>query len=125
MIFHKTFIKVIDNSGAIYAKCVKILKTNSAYGKIKKATIGDIILVTIRFYIPHKKIKKGNLFKALVVKTKSKIKRDIGSLCFSANGVVLLDRKMQPVGTKIFGPIARESKLKRFNKLSTFAKIIL
>ena len=125
MIFHKTFLKVADNSGALFVRCVKVLKTKSNYGKSKKALVGDIILVSIRFYVPNKNIKKGNLYKALIIRTKSKIIKQIGNLFFDTNGIILLDKKMQPLGTKVFGPAAREIKLKKFNKLSTFIKAII
>ncbi len=101
------------------------MRTQSAYGKLSKAFLGDIILISIRFYVPNKKIKKGNLFKALVIRNKSYTKRSLGFLNFFENSILLLDKKMQPVGTKIFGPIARESRFRQFNKLSVFAKFVL
>lgn len=125
MLFPKSFIKVVDNSGAKYARCLKVLRTTSAYGKKKYASVGDLVLVSVRFCIPRKKVKKGDMFTGLVVRTRSIIKRSVGNLWLMENAVILLDKKMQPLGTRMFGPVAREVRVKKYNKLSTIAKFIV
>jgi len=125
MLFPKSFIKVVDNSGAKYARCLKVLRTTSAYGKKKYARVGDLILISVRFCIPRKKVKKGDMFTGLVVRTKSIIKRSVGNLWLMENAIILLDKKMQPLGTRMFGPVAREVRVKKYNKLSTIAKFIV
>lgn len=125
MLFSKSFLKVVDNSGAKYARCLKILQTTSAFGKKKYASVGDIVLVSVRFCIPKKKVKKGDVFLGLVVRTKCVIKRSIGSLSLMQNAVILLDKKKQPLATRMFGPIGRETRVKKYNKLSTIAKFIV
>jgi len=125
MIRIRTLVKVCDNSGARYAKCLKILRTTSAFGKKKTATVGDIILVSVKYCVPRKKVKKGFLSKALVVRTKSVVKRIPGFLSLQENAVILLDKKLQPIGTRIFGPIAKDIRLKNYNKLSTLVKFLI
>jgi large subunit ribosomal protein L14 len=125
MIFPKSFVKVIDNSGAKFARCLKVLRTDSAFGKKNYARVGDLILVSIRFCIPRKKVKKGEVFVALVMRNRFIIKRTASQLFLLQNGVILLDKKMQPVGTRLFGPVAREVRLKKYNKLITIAKFVV
>lgn len=125
MLFPKSFLKVVDNSGAKYARCLKVLRTTSAYGKKDYASVGDLVLVSVRFCIPRKKVKKGDMFTGLVVRTKCFVKRSSGSLWLMQNAVILLDKKMQPLGTRMFGPVAREVRVKKYNKLSTIAKFVV
>jgi len=125
MIQTHTLVKVCDNSGARYAKCLKILKTTSAFGKKKNATVGDIILVSVKYCVPRKKVKKGFLSKALVVRTKNILHRMPGCLNLQENAVILLDKKLQPIGTRVFGPIAKEIRLKNYNKLATLVKFLI
>lgn len=125
MLFPKSFVKVVDNTGAKYARCLRILKTTSAYGKKKYACVGDLILVSIRFCIPHKKVKKGEVYTALVVRSKAFVKRTSNDIYFWENGIILLDKKMQPIGTRMFGPIGREVRVKKYNKLATMAKFLV
>lgn len=125
MLFPKTFVKVVDNSGARYARCLKVLKTVSAYGKKREGSVGDLLLVSIRFCLPGKKVKKGSLYKALVIRTAYPIKRTVGSISLMENAVILLDKKLQPLGTRLFGPVAKEVRVKRFSKLSTIARFVV
>lgn len=125
MLFTKTFVKVVDNSGARYARCLKVLKTISAYGKKKEASVGDLILVSVRFCLPGKKVIKGSLYKALVIRTLHPVKRLVGNVSLMENAVILLDKKLQPLGTRLFGPVARETRVKKYNKLSTIARFVV
>ncbi len=125
MIFSKTLLKVSDNSGVKYAKCIKILQTPSANGKLSFGLVGDIILVSARVCLSGKKIKKGNLFKAVIVRTKKLIKREIGFLLFNDNAVVLLNKKMLPLGTRVFGPMSNEIRHRKFTKISALAPLVI
>jgi large subunit ribosomal protein L14 len=125
MLFPKSFLKVVDNSGAKYARCLKVLKTASSYGKKSYASVGDLVLVSIRFCIPRKQVKKGEVYTGLVVRTKCLVKRSYGDLYLMQNAIILLDKKMQPLGTRMFGPVGREVRVKKYNKLSTIAKFIV
>lgn len=125
MLFPKSFLKVVDNSGAKYARCLKVLRTTSAYGKKKHASVGDLVLVSVRFCIPRKKVKKGDMFTGLVVRTKCIVQRSVGDLWLMENAVILLDKKMQPLGTRMFGPVAREVRVKKYNKLATIARFVV
>jgi large subunit ribosomal protein L14 len=125
MIFPKTVLKSADNSGAKYLKCLRILETKSTRGKKRFGLIGDIILVSIRMCKSQKKVKKGNVFKAIIVRTKRKIKRESGWLFFNDNAVVLLNKKMLPLGTRIFGPISRDIRFRKMTKILSAASLIL
>lgn len=125
MIFPKTILKTADNSGAKYVKCLRILETKSSRGKKRFGIIGDIILVSVRVCQSQKKVKKGNVFKAIIVRTLRKIKRENGWLFFRDNAVVLLNKKMLPVGTRVFGPIARDIKLRKMTKILSGASLIM
>lgn len=125
MLFPKSFLKVVDNSGAKYARCLRVLRTTSSYGKKKYASVGDLVLVSVRFCIPRKKVKKGDMFTALVVRTKCLVKRSSGHLWLMENAIILLDKKMQPLGTRMFGPVAREVRVKKYNKLATIARFVV
>jgi large subunit ribosomal protein L14 len=125
MIFPKTILKTADNSGAKYVKCLRILETKSTRGKKRFGIIGDIILVSVRICQSQKKVKKGNVFKAIIVRTLRKIKRESGWLFFRDNAVVLLNKKMLPVGTRVFGPIARDIKYRKMTKILSGASLIM
>ena len=125
MLFPKSFVKVVDNSGAKYARCLKVLRTVSAFGKKKHATVGDLVLVSVRFCIPRKKVKKGDIFTGLVIRTRAMVHRSVGNLWLMENAVILLDKKLQPIGTRMFGPVAREVRVKKYNKLATIAKFMV
>lgn len=125
MVQVKTFLKVADNSGAKFVRCIKVLESVSSSGKKRVASVGDIILVSVRFCIPNKKVKKGLVFKALVVRINNKLFRKSGWVSFQDNFAILLDKKMNPLGTKIFGPMPREIKFKNYNKLALMSKFVI
>lgn len=117
MIFTKSCLSVSDNSGVKYVKCLKVIRTVSAIGKKQIATIGDLILCSIKSTRPLEKIKKGDLFKALIIRTKAKENRRYGSLKFFRNSVIILDTKMEPIGNRVFGPVSRKAIEQNFVKL--------
>ncbi len=125
MIFSKTILAVADNSGAKYVKCLRVLETKSTRGKKKFGVVGDIILVSVRVCKTQKKVKKGNVFKAILVRTVKKIKNESGWVYFKDNAVVLLNKKMLPLGTRIFGPISRNIRFRKMTKILAQASIIL
>lgn len=122
MIQTKTQLDVADNSGARRVGCIKVLGGS----KRRYASIGDVIVVSVKDAIPNGKIKKGEVFKALVVRTKSGIRRADGSLIrFDNNAVVLLNNQLQPVGTRVFGPVTRELRTENFMKIVSLALEVL
>jgi len=123
MLSSRSFLSVADNSGAKIVRCLKVIETRSSFGRKHFATIGDVILVSIRFCAPHKKVKKGSIYRGLIIRTNRYFKREVGFLNLMQNSIILFDKKMQPLGTRIFGPVAKESHFKRFNKLITFIKL--
>jgi large subunit ribosomal protein L14 len=125
MVFSKTLLKVSDNSGVKYAKCLKVLQTKSASGKLNYGSVGDIILVSSRVCSSTKTIKKGDVFKAVIVRSKRTVKRDVGLLFFKENAVVLLNKKMLPEGTRVFGPISLEVRRRNFSKISALATLVI
>lgn len=122
MIQTETVLKVADNSGAKKVLCIRVLGgTRRRY-----ATVGDIIVVTVKEAIPHAKVKKGDVMRAVVVRTAKEIKRmDHTSVKFDDNGAVLLTASGEPVGTRIFGPVARELRTKGFMKIVSLAPEVL
>lgn len=114
MIFAGTILSVCDNSGAKWAQCIKILgKRPKAFGKP-----GDIIVVSIKTVKSLSKIKRKDIYKAIIVRVKKKILREDGSsINFSKNSVVLLNAKGSPIGNRIFGPVAKELRTKKNAKL--------
>ena len=122
MIQVETKLGVADNSGAKQINCIKVLGgTRRRY-----ASIGDIIVVSVKEAMPHSKVKKGEIYRAVVVRTKKEIKRPNGSyLSFDKNSAVLLNRNNDPIGTRIFGPIARELRQKKFMKIISLAPEVL
>jgi large subunit ribosomal protein L14 len=122
MIQLKSILEVADNSGARRVICVKVLGGS----RRRYATIGDIIVVAVKEAIPHSKIAKGSVHKAVIVRTKKKIKREDGSyIRFDENSAVLIDQQSEPVGTRIFGPVARELRGKKFMKIISLAPEVL
>jgi large subunit ribosomal protein L14 len=119
MIQTQTILDVADNSGARRAMCIKVLGgTRRRY-----AAIGDIIVVAIKEAIPRGKVKKGEVYKAVVVRTAAPVRRADGSaICFDDNAVVLLNAQGQPIGTRVFGPCTRELRDESFGE--NFMKII-
>jgi large subunit ribosomal protein L14 len=105
MIQQETYLNVADNSGAKQVMCFKVLGGS----KRRYASVGDIIVVTIKDALPTSKVKKGSVMKAVVVRVKKQLRRQDGSFIrFDDNAAVLLNNNMEPVGTRIFGPVARE-----------------
>jgi large subunit ribosomal protein L14 len=122
MIQEQTLIDVADNSGAKKVICIKVLGGS----KRRYANIGDIIKVSIREAIPTGKVKKGDVMSALVVRTKKGVRRPDGSLIrFDANAVVLLNNQLQPIGTRIFGPVTRELRGTNFMRIISLALEVL
>lgn len=122
MIQAETRLTSADNSGAKVLYCIKVLGGS----KRRYASIGDIIVVSIKEAIPNSKVKKGDILKAVVVRTKKEIKRPDGSyIRFADNSAVLLTTGKEPIGTRIFGPVARELRAKKFMKIISLAPEVL
>ena len=122
MIQAETVLDVADNSGARKVLCIKVLGGS----KRKYASIGDIIVVSVKEAIPNAKVKKGDVMKAVIVRTKKEVSRADGSyIRFDTNSAVLVDKDNEPVGTRIFGPVARELRAKRFMKIISLAPEVL
>ena len=122
MIQMQTRLNVADNSGAKEVMCVKVIGGS----KRRYASIGDIIIVSIKDALPNSKVKKGDVAKAVVVRTKHKLRRPDGSyIRFDDNSAVLINTAKEPVGTRIFGPVARELRGKQFVKIVSLAPEVL
>ncbi|HOO39180.1 MAG TPA: 50S ribosomal protein L14 [Deltaproteobacteria bacterium] len=122
MIQQQTRLKVADNSGAKEVMCIKVLGGS----KRRYASLGDIIVVSVKEAIPRSKVKKGDVCKAVVVRTKRTHKRSDGSsIRFDENSAVILNTQNEPVGTRIFGPVARELRAKNFMKIVSLAPEVL
>ncbi len=122
MIQVESELDVADNSGARRVRCIKVLGGS----KRRYASVGDIIVVAVREALPNSKIKKGAVMKAVIVRTKKGVRRHDGSLIrFDNNSAVLVDNNSQPIGTRIFGPVARELRWKRFLKIVSLAPEVL
>ena len=118
MIQQETRLKVADNSGAKEVLCIKVLGGT----RKKYARIGDLIVVTVKKAIPGGAIKKGELSRAVVVRTRKESRRNDGSyIRFDDNAVVLIDNQAEPKGTRVFGPVARELRDKKFMKIVSLA----
>lgn len=122
MIQVETILDVADNSGARKVRCIRVLGgTRRRY-----ASIGDEIVVSIREAIPNAKVKKGDVMRAVIVRTAKEVGRPDGSyIRFDNNSAVLLDSQREPIGTRIFGPVARELRAKRFMKIISLAPEVL
>ena len=122
MIQSETRLTVADNSGAKEVYCIKVLGGS----KRRYASIGDVIVVSVKEAIPNSKVKKGDILKAVVVRTKKEIGRSDGSyIRFDDNSAVLLSTSMEPIGTRIFGPVARELRAKKYMKIISLAPEVL
>jgi len=122
MIQALSVLDVADNSGARRVMCIKVLGGS----KRRYASIGDIIVVAVKEAIPNAKVKKGEVMKAVVVRTAKEVGRADGSyIRFDTNSAVLIDNAREPVGTRIFGPVARELRAKRFMKIISLAPEVL
>ena len=122
MIQMTSVLDVADNSGAKKVFCIKVLGgTRRRY-----ATIGDVIIVSIREAIPGAKVKKGEVARAVIVRTKRELARPDGSyIKFDGNSAVLINKENEPIGTRIFGPVARELRAKRFMKIISLAPEVI
>ncbi len=122
MIQSSTRLNVADNTGAKVVACIKVLGgTRRRY-----ASIGDIIVVSVKEAAPTAKVKKGEVLKAVIVRTKKEMRRVDGSyIRFDTNAVVLLNPQLEPIGTRIFGPVARELRAKKFMKIISLAPEVL
>ena len=122
MVQMQTILDVADNSGAKKIMCIKVLGGS----KRKYASIGDVIVVSIREAIPNAKVKKGDVAKAVIVRTKKEIGRADGSyIRFDGNSAVLISKENEPIGTRIFGPVARELRARKFMKIISLAPEVL
>ncbi len=122
MIQMQTMLDVADNSGARRLMCVKVLGGS----KRRYANVGDVIKVSVKEAIPRAKVKKGELYNAVVVRTRKGVRRPDGSLIrFDGNAAVLLDNQLQPIGTRIFGPVTRELRSAAFMKIVSLAPEVL
>ena len=122
MIQMETSLEVADNSGARRVQCIKVLGGS----KRKYATIGDTVVVSVKEAIPRGRVKKGDVMKAVVVRTAKDIRRPDGSVIrFDKNAAVLIDNKKEPVGTRIFGPVPRELRAKNHMKIISLAPEVL
>ncbi len=122
MIQMQTVLDVADNSGAKKLQCIKVLGGS----KRKYASVGDIIVVSVKEAIPGAKVKKGEVLRAVVVRTAKEIPRPDGSyIRFDGNSAVLINAQKEPVGTRIFGPVARELRARKFMKIISLAPEVL
>jgi large subunit ribosomal protein L14 len=122
MIQTESKLKVADNSGAKLLLCIKVLGGS----KRRYATVGDVIVVSIKEAMPNSKVKKGDVMKAVVVRTKKEVARVDGSyIKFDDNSAVLITPQNEPIGTRIFGPVARELRAKNFMKIVSLAPEVL
>ncbi len=122
MIQMKTNLEVADNSGARRVQCVKVLGGS----KRKNASIGDVIVVSIKEAIPRGRVKKGDVHKAVIVRTRFAIRRTDGSTVrFDRNAAVLISKEGEPIGTRIFGPVTRELRAKGYMKIISLAPEVL
>ena len=122
MIITETKLNVADNSGAKLVQCIKVLGGSHR----RSASIGDVIVVSVKEAIPNGKVKKGEVTRAVVVRTKKGVSREDGStIRFDKNSAVLLTKEGEPIGTRIFGPVTRELRLKGQTKIISLAPEVL
>lgn len=122
MIQMQTVLDAADNSGARRIQCIKVLGGS----KRRYAGVGDVIKVTVKDAIPRGKVKKGEIYSAVVVRTRKGVRRSDGSLIrFDGNAAVLLNARLEPIGTRIFGPVTRELRTSQFMKIISLAPEVL
>jgi len=122
MIQMQTRLEVADNSGAKKVQCIKVLGGSHR----RYAGIGDVIKVSVKDAIPRGRVKKGDVYNAVVVRTRKGVRRPDGSVIrFDTNAAVLLNNQMQPIGTRIFGPVTRELRTEQFMKIISLATEVL
>ena len=122
MIQMQTNLEVADNSGAKRVQCIKVLGGS----KRKTAGVGDVIVVSVKEAIPRGRVKKGDIHRAVIVRTRKEIKRADGSaIRFDRNAAVLVNKQLEPIGTRIFGPVVRELRDKKHMKIISLAPEVL
>ncbi len=122
MIYQQTKLDVADNSGAREVMCIKVLGGSGR----RSANIGDTIIVSVKNALPNAKVKKGEVHKAVIVRTITKTRRNDGSyICFDDNAAVLINPQLEPIGTRIFGPVARELRAANFVKIISLAPEVI
>ena len=122
MVQTTTTLDVADNSGAKRIMCIRVLGGT----RRKYASLGDVIIVSVKEAIANSKVKKGEVARAVIVRTKKEVSRQDGSyIRFDSNSAVLVDKDNEPIGTRIFGPVARELRAKRFMKIISLAPEVL
>jgi len=122
MIQQQTRLTVADNSGAKRLMCIKVLGGSGR----RYASLGDVIVVSVKEAIPNAKVKKGDVAKAVIVRTKKEVRRKDGTyIKFDDNSAVLINPQNEPIGTRIFGPVARELRAKKFMKIISLAPEVL
>ena len=122
MIQAETLLNVADNSGAKRLNCIKVLGGS----RRRYASVGDVIVVSVRESLPNSKVKKGDVLRAVIVRTAKEIRREDGSyIKFDDNSAVLITQQNEPIGTRIFGPVARELRAKNFMKIISLAPEVL
>ena len=122
MIQMQTNLDVADNSGARRVQCIKVLGGS----KRKYATVGDVIVVSVKDAIPRGRVKKGDVHQAVIVRTAKEIRRPDGTaIRFDRNAAVLINRQNEPIGTRVFGPVTRELRARKFMKIASLAPEVL
>ncbi|GMQ92146.1 MAG: 50S ribosomal protein L14 [Gammaproteobacteria bacterium] len=122
MIQMQSVLTVADNSGARKVQCIKVLGGS----KRRYAAIGDVIKISVKEAIPRGRVKKGDVYNAVVVRTQKGVRRDDGSVIrFDSNAAVLLNAQLQPIGTRIFGPVTRELRTAKFMKIISLAPEVI
>ncbi|WP_420406288.1 50S ribosomal protein L14 [Nisaea sp.] len=122
MIQMQSNLDVADNSGARRVQCIKVLGGS----KRKVAAVGDVIVVSVKEAIPRGRVKKGEVLRAVIVRTAKEIRRNDGSsIRFDRNAAVLINKQNEPIGTRIFGPVTRELRAKKFMKIISLAPEVL
>jgi large subunit ribosomal protein L14 len=122
VIHTETDLEVADNSGARRVRCIKVLGGS----KRKTASVGDVVVVSIKEAIPRGKVKKGDVYLAVIVRTAFAVRRSDGSaIRFDRNAVVLINKQQEPIGTRIFGPVTRELRGRRFMKIVSLAPEVI
>ena len=122
MIQQETYLDVADNSGARRIQCIRVLGTGQQW----VGSVGDVIVASVKDAIPHAAVKKGDVVKAVIVRTKKEVSRKDGSsIRFDRNAAVILNNQNEPRGTRVFGPVARELREKRFMRIVSLAPEVL
>lgn len=122
MIHQETNLNVADNSGAKRVRCIKVLRGS----KRKTASVGDVVVVSVKEAQPGQRVKKGDVARAVIVRTSKEIRRSDGSaLRFDHNAAVIINRQNEPIGTRIFGPVTRELRKQNFMKIISLAPEVL